>query len=94
MSPFLERKGDTKRTSFGKYGFAVLPLIILKLFFFAHLFLFTEKKKVRKEIPYNSTSSYARLPKPRSAAASTVWTPWRLSTRSRKCFWPGSSVAA
>ena len=42
----------------------------------------------------SSTSSYSRLPKPRSAAASTVWTPWRLSTRSRKWRGPGSSVAA
>ena len=75
MSPFLERKGDTKRTSFGKYGFAVLPLIFLKLFFFARLFLFTEKKKVRKEIRYTSTNSYSRLPNPSAAAASTVCTP-------------------
>ena len=75
MSPFLERKGDTKRTSFGKYGFTVLPLIILKLFFFAHLFLFTEKKKVRKEIRYTSINSYSRLPNPSAAAASTVCTP-------------------
>lgn len=47
-------------------------------------------------IPFqsSSTSSYSRLPKSRSAAASTVWAPWRLSTRSRKWRWPGSSVAA
>ena len=43
---------------------------------------------------FTSTSSYSLEPKPRAAAASMVWTPLRLSTRSRKCFCPGSSVAA
>ncbi len=51
---------------------AVLLIIFRMLFLFAHLFLFIEKKKVRKEIRYNSISSYSRLPKPSSAAASTV----------------------
>ena len=37
------------------------------------------------------TSVYSRLPKPSAAAASMVWTPFRLSTRSRKCALPGSS---
>ena len=45
--------------------------------------------------PYStSTSSYSRLPTPRAAAASTVWTPLRLSMRSMRWSRPGSSVAA
>src|SRR5699024_10964580 len=40
---------------------------------------------------YSSISSYSRLPVPSSAAASMVWMPLRLLTRSIKCSLPGSS---
>lgn len=40
-----------------------------------------------------STSSYSLEPKPNSAAASIVWMPCLLSSRSRKCSRPGSSAA-
>ena len=33
----------------GSIAFAVLPILFLKLFFFAPLFLFTEKKKRQKK---------------------------------------------
>ena len=40
--------------------------------------------------PYSSMSSYSRVPTPKSAAASMVWMPLRLLTRSMKCSLPGS----
>src|SRR5699024_6102901 len=43
---------------------------------------------------HSSMSSYSRVPQPSAAAASMVWMPLRLFTRSMKCSLPGSSEAS
>ena len=82
--PFIKKRTDAN------YETDSHPLF---LFYHAKDLLVNSAKSTVRYF-YNSTSSYSRLPTPRAAAHSIVWMPWRDSTRSMKCFWPGSSVAA
>ena len=70
------------------------PIRIRSFSFYHAKDLLVNSAKSTASYFYNSTSSYSRLPTPRAAAHSIVWMPWSDSTRSMKCFWPGSSVAA